>query len=281
MGRGAGQHQAVEGAPLHVVVAAGVPAVLVGVRARWLAVGSRSAPGAGVLVVNGVVAAGGEEQGDGEQQTAAARSSWGPPPGSLWGSAGRRRPGAGFRGGLPRRALSSRRPPFPGALRCAPFGSPCNCIPSTPTTPSCAGRRVEAEEIGRGHRLQLGPLLPAVRRSRREALRVLDHAGLAGRGDPAGGDRPPGHLQLLPQPALPGRHGPHRGSHLGRPADPGHGQRVVPAGLRRIRLRVRHPGEPPAPPGGQPAGHQGAPGQGEPSACCAGSRSSSAGAERR
>ena len=53
----------------------------------------------------------------------------------------------------------------------------------------------------RRRRLQLGPLLPALRRPGRRALRVLDDARRLGRGDRARRDRRAGHLQQLPQPA--------------------------------------------------------------------------------
>ena len=58
----------------------------------------------------------------------------------------------------------------------------------------------DAVRRGRGprrrHRLQLGPLLPALRRPGRRALRVLDDARRLGRADLARPDRRAGHLQL-------------------------------------------------------------------------------------
>ena len=100
----------------------------------------------------------------------------------------------------------------------------------------------------RGHRrrrrLQLGPLLPAVRRPGRRALRMLDDARRLGRADLAHRDRRAGDLQLLPQPRAARRHGPHRRPHLRRQADPRHRIRLEEEGLRRVRLRVRHRGQP-------------------------------------
>ena len=69
----------------------------------------------------------------------------------------------------------------------------------------------------RRHRLHLGPLLPALRRARRQALRGPDHAGVAGRDHRAGADRRAGRLQLLPQPGAAGRRAPHDRPHLRRP----------------------------------------------------------------
>ena len=92
----------------------------------------------------------------------------------------------------------------------------------------------------RRRRLQLGPLLPALRRSRRQALRVLDHARRLGRGDRARRVRRPRHLQQLPQPRPARRHGPHGRQHQRRPAHPRDRLGLVREGLRRVRLRVRH-----------------------------------------
>ena len=66
--------------------------------------------------------------------------------------------------------------------------------------PDPRARSRQAEESRRRRRLQLGPLLPAVRRAGGQALRVLDDAGGLGGGDRAGRDRRAGHLQHLPQP---------------------------------------------------------------------------------
>ena len=78
----------------------------------------------------------------------------------------------------------------------------------------------------RGHRrrrrLQLGPLLPALRRPRRRALRMLDDAGRLGRADVAHRVRRAGDLQLVPQPGTARRHGTHRRPHLRRATDPRH-----------------------------------------------------------
>src|SRR5690606_11228998 len=74
----------------------------------------------------------------------------------------------------------------------------------------------------RGHPVQLGPLLSALRRSRRHALRVLDDAGRVGRADLERRDRRAGDVQQLPQSRTAGRHGPHRRPHLGWAADPRH-----------------------------------------------------------
>ena len=101
---------------------------------------------------------------------------------------------------------------------------------------------------GRGHRVQLGSLPPAVRRSGRPALRVLDGAGGDGGVDQPHPDRLPGHLQLLPQREPAGRHGAHRRPHLRRALHLRHRRRLVPARLRRVRLRVRHGARPAAPP---------------------------------
>ena len=93
---------------------------------------------------------------------------------------------------------------------------------------------------GRGHPLHLGSLLPAVRRSRRVAFRVLEPAGRDGGGHGAHPLRRARDLQLLPQPEPARRHGAHRRPHLRWAPDPGAGLGLVRARLRRVRLRVRH-----------------------------------------
>ena len=100
-------------------------------------------------------------------------------------------------------------------------------------------RRTGRRDRGRRH-LQLGPLLPVAWRPRRPALRVLDHARRMGRGNRAGRDRRPGHVQQLPQPGSDRRHGAHRRPHQRRAAHPRHRCRLVRKGLRQLRLRVRY-----------------------------------------
>ena len=104
-----------------------------------------------------------------------------------------------------------------------PAGSVEGDHPSHPHRPATAtpARRLRRHPPhrprGRGprrrHHLQLGPLLPALRRPRRQALRVLDDARRLGRADQPGRDRRAGHLQQLPQPRAARRHGPHRRPH--------------------------------------------------------------------
>ena len=114
--------------------------------------------------------------------------------------------------------------------------------------------------------VDVGPLLPAERRPGRKALRVLDGAGRAGPGDGARGGRRPRHVQLVPQPEPPRRHGAHGRPHLGRTAHPRHRLRLVRARLRGVRLRVRHGRQPPTRPRPRPADHQGALGEAQPAA---------------
>ena len=96
-----------------------------------------------------------------------------------------------------------------------------------------ADARHVAARRGRGRRLalHLGSLLPALRRSRRCALRVLEPARGDGGGDGAHPLRRARHLQLLPQPEPARRHGAHRRPHLRRPADPRPRLRLVRARL--------------------------------------------------
>ena len=97
-----------------------------------------------------------------------------------------------------------------------------------------------AEEIGVDVVFNWDHFFPLVRRSRRQALRVLDHARRLGRGDRARRDRRPRHLQQLPQPRPARRHGPHGRPHQRRPAHLRDRLGLVREGLRRVRLRVRH-----------------------------------------
>ena len=117
-------------------------------------------------------------------------------------------------------------PPVTGAIRWAAwpsrFASACSCSRSTRRLRRHPRRRPPVRGPRRRHRLQLGPLLPALRRGRRPALRVLDDARRVGRADLAHRDRRAGHLQQLPQPRAARRHGPHRRPHERRPADPRH-----------------------------------------------------------
>ena len=108
--------------------------------------------------------------------------------------------------------------------------SACSSSPSTPSTPTIRRTVAEAEEVGVDVVFNWDHFYPAVRRARRHALRVLDHARRLGRGDRARRDRRPRHLQLLPQPRPAGRHGAHGRPHHERPADPRHRR---PAGSSR------------------------------------------------
>ena len=67
---------------------------------------------------------------------------------------------------------------------------------------------------GRRHALHLGSLLPALRRARRRALRVLEPARRDGGGHGAHPFRRARQLQLVPQPEPAGRHGAHGRPHL-------------------------------------------------------------------
>ena len=111
-----------------------------------------------------------------------------------------------------------------------------------------AARDVRAAARGvapsRGHRrrlhLRLGSLLPAVRRSRRRALRVLDDARRDRAVDRARAGRRARQLQHVPQPRSARRHGADARPHLGRSRDPRHRLGLVRARLPRVRLPVRH-----------------------------------------
>ncbi|SVE37518.1 uncharacterized protein METZ01_LOCUS490372, partial [marine metagenome] len=100
--------------------------------------------------------------------------------------------------------------------------------------------------------LGLGPLLPALRQPRRGALRGLDPAVGHGRRHQASDARHHGDRQLVPEPRTARRHGPHARSPLGRPDVPRRRRRLVRAGLRGVRLRVRHRRQPPQAVGGRP-----------------------------
>src|ERR687893_2912978 len=89
---------------------------------------------------------------------------------------------------------------------------------------------------GGGYALQLGSLLPALRRSGRRALRVLDAPWGDGGGHGEGGVRGSGHVQLVPEPEPACGHGAHGGPHLRGKAHPWDRGRMVPEGLRRVRL---------------------------------------------
>ena len=118
--------------------------------------------------------------------------------------------------------------------------SGCGSPRSTAPTSRCATQAARRGR-GRGHALHLGPLLPAVRRPRRRALRgwTLLAAMAEATERPVRRAR---HLQLLPQPEPARRHGAHRRPPLGRAAHPRHRVGLVRARLRRVRLRVRHRG---------------------------------------
>ena len=103
-----------------------------------------------------------------------------------------------------------------------------------------ARRVAPGRGVGRRHALHLGSLLPALRRSRRRALRVLEPARRDRGGHGAHPLRRARDLQLLPQPEPARRHGAHGRPDLRRPPDPRPGLRLVRARLRRVRLRVRH-----------------------------------------
>ncbi len=108
---------------------------------------------------------------------------------------------------------------------------------------SWAGLRAAAVALGRaGLRppLHMGSLLPALRAARRRALRVLEPARGVGGRDAPDRARAARVVHRLPEPAAPRRHGPDRRSHQRRPRDPRPGRRLVPARLRRVRLRLRH-----------------------------------------
>ncbi len=79
----------------------------------------------------------------------------------------------------------------------------------------------------RRHRLQLGPLLPAQRRPRRPALRVVDDARGDRRADQPRRARRTRQLQQLPQRRPAGRHGPHHRPHQRRPVHLRHGIGLV------------------------------------------------------
>ena len=113
-----------------------------------------------------------------------------------------------------------------------------------PAMPRSARRGRRGRGDRRRHRVQLGPLLPAVRRPGRRALRVLDHARRLGAADQPGRDRRAGHLQQLPQPRAAGRHGAHGRPHQRRPADPRASAR---AGSRRTTSSTATTSAPPAP----------------------------------
>ena len=106
--------------------------------------------------------------------------------------------------------------------------------------PADARRLAARRGRGRRHALHLGSLLPALRRPRRRALRVLEPARRDGRGDGAHPLRRARDLQLVPQPEPARRHGAHGRSDLRRPPDPRARLGLVRARLRRVRLRVRH-----------------------------------------
>src|SRR5918997_3383611 len=111
---------------------------------------------------------------------------------------------------------------------------------------------------GGGYAIQLGSLLPALRRSGRRALRVLDAGGGDGGGHGESRVRGSGHVQLVPEPELAGRYGAYGGPCLRRPAHPRYRGRVVSEGLRRVRLRVRDGGEQAEGAGRRDAGDRGA-----------------------
>ena len=119
---------------------------------------------------------------------------------------------------------------------------------------------------GRRHALHVGSLLPALRRARRRALRVLEPARRDRRGDGAHPLRRARHLQLVPQPEPARRHGAHRRPDLGRPPDPRPRLGLVRARLRGVRLRVRHADHAAARLPGCPAGDPRAPRQAQSAA---------------
>ncbi|CAA9525872.1 MAG: Putative oxidoreductase, partial [uncultured Solirubrobacteraceae bacterium] len=129
-----------------------------------------------------------------------------------------------------------------------------------------AARVARGRRARRGLHLHLGPLLSPLRRRGRPALRVPDHDGVDGGEHLAGADRRPGDLQLLPQPRVPRRRAPDHRPHLGRARHPRHRRGLVPARLRRVRLRVRRRPRPPAGPAREPAADPRAPGQAQPAA---------------
>src|SRR5690606_12063632 len=149
-----------------------------------------------------------------------------------------------------------------------PTGSHRTAIaaPARPRLRPDPRRRAARRGRGRRHRLQLGSLLPAQRRPRGRALRVLDHARRLRRADRARRDRRAGHRRRLPQPRPARRHGPHRRPHQRRPPDPRHRRRLVPEGLRRVRLRIRHRRNPSGAVEGIPAPHHRPPRQAQPPA---------------
>ena len=114
---------------------------------------------------------------------------------------------------------------------------------SSPSTPT--GRDAAGLVRGRGARrrlpVQLGPLLPASRRPRRQALRGPDRARRDGGGDRARRARLAGDLQQLPQPRLPRRRDTARSTTSPAGARSSASARAGSAArLRRVRLRVRH-----------------------------------------
>ena len=86
--------------------------------------------------------------------------------------------------------------------------------PQATTVDELRGRVAGGRRDGRRLDLDVGPLLPALRRPRRGALRGLDAAGGDGRRHQPRPARHAGHLQLVPQPRAAGRHGPHHRPHL-------------------------------------------------------------------
>ena len=140
------------------------------------------------------------------------------------------------------------------------------------TTPARTRLRVDTRRRlavrGRrgGHRLQLGPLLPVDRRSRRRTLRMLDHARRLGRADRTRRDRRPGHRWWLPQSGSAGRHGANRRPHQRWAPDPRYRCRLVREGLRPVRIRLRHSRFTAETAGRIPPPHHGPPGEGQPAA---------------
>ncbi|CAA9569498.1 MAG: Putative oxidoreductase, partial [uncultured Thermomicrobiales bacterium] len=113
-----------------------------------------------------------------------------------------------------------------------------------------AARHLRADPAGvagggrqrRRHPVQLGPLLPALRRPGRRAPRQLDRPGGDGRGHRAGRDRVPRGGGRLPQPPPARRHGADARPRLRRPLHPGDRKRLEPTRLRGVRVPVRDRG---------------------------------------
>ena len=113
---------------------------------------------------------------------------------------------------------------------------------------------------GRRQHLDVGPLLPALRRSRRRALRGLVAARGDGRRHRTRPLRPARRLQLVPQPGAGRGHGADSRPAVRRSPLPRDRLGVVRARLRRVRLRVRHARQSAARSRGGTAPDQGPPG---------------------